>query len=169
MAENNSHVIEIGDPALDGPAIARLVREQAIQRRVQDAQSVDWAALVPEPLQPGIAASDSDATTDFPGLRESLAELIGRSHLDEPDFRSAVPFFGPVIVAVRRVWNWMSTKWYVRPIIAQQSDLNARSARVVSDLAQWHELDARRLDQLETRLADLEARLARKEKAEEIS
>jgi len=169
MTENGSPVIEIRDPALDGPAIARSVQEQAIRRGAQGAQSVDWAALIPEPLQPGIAASDSDAATDFPGLRESLAELIGRSKLDEPDFQSAVPLFGPLIVAMRRVWNWMSTKWYVRPMMAQQSDLNARSARAISDLAQWHELDARRLDQLETRLADLEARLAQIEKAEEIS
>jgi len=169
MTENGSPVIEIRDPALDGSAIARSVREQAIQRGALDAQSVDRAALIPEPLQPGIAASDSHAATGFPGLRESLAELIGRSRLDEPDFRSEVPLFGPVIVAMRRVWNWMSTKWYVRPILAQQSDLNARSARAISDLAQWHELDARRLDQLETRLTDLEARLAKIEKTEEIS
>jgi hypothetical protein len=169
MTENGSPVIEIRDPALDGSVIARSVREQAIQQGALDAQSVDRAALIPEPLQPGITASDSDAATGFPGLRESLAELIGRSRLDEPDFRSAVPLFGPVIVAMRRVWNWMSTKWYVRPILAQQSDLNARSARAISDLAQWHELDARRLDQLETRLTDLEARLAQIEKTEEIS
>jgi len=169
MAANSSPVIEIRDPALDGPAIARSVREQAAWRGAQDAQFVDLAALIPEPLQPAIAASGGDAAAGFPGLRESLAELIGRSRLDEPDFQSAVPLLGPVIVAVRRVWNWMSTKWYARPIMAQQSDLNARSARAISDLAQWHELDARRLDQLETQLADLEARLARIEKAEEIS
>jgi len=169
MTENSSPVIEIRDPALDGPAVARSVREQAIQRGAQGAQSVDWAALVPEPLQPGVAASDGDATPDFPGLRESLAELISRGYLHEPVFRSEVPVVGPVIVAVRRLWNWMSTKWYVRPIMAQQSDLNARSVRAISDLAQWHELDARRLDQLETQLAELEARLVRIEKAEEIS
>ena len=169
MADNGSPVIEIRDPALDGPAIARSVQEQSIRRGAQDAQSVDRAALIPQPLQPGSADSDSDAATDFPGLRDSLAELIGRSKLDEPDFQSAVPLFGPVIVAMRRVWNWMSTKWYVRPIMAQQSGLNARSARAISDLAQWHELDARRLDQLETRIAELEARLARGEEAEDVS
>ena len=169
MAENGSPVIEIRDPALDGPAITRSVRERALWRGAQGAQSVDWTALVPEPLQPGIAASGGDAAAGFPGLREALAELIGRSKLNEPDFQSAAPFFGPLIVAVRRVWNWMSTKWYVRPIMAQQSDINSRSVRAVSDLAQWHELDARRLDRLETQLADLEARLARIERAEDAS
>ena len=169
MAENGSPVIEIRDPALDGPAIARSVREQAAWRGVQDAEFVDRAALAPKPLHPDIATPGSEATVDFPGLRESLAELIGRSKLDEPSFQSAVPILGPIIVAVRRAWNWMSTKWYVRPIMAQQSDINTRSARAVSDLAQWHELDARRLEHLETRLAELEARLARMEKAEDAS
>ena len=161
MTEDSSPVIDIRDPALDGQAIARLVREQAVQRSARSAQSVDWAALAPGPLQPGIAASSGDATIGFPGLRESLAELIGRSRLNEPDFQSAVPILGPAIVAVRRAWNWMSAKWYVRPIMAQQSDVNARTARAVSDLAQWHEMDARQLNQLEKRVAELEARLAR--------
>jgi hypothetical protein len=169
MIENGAPVIEIRDPALDGPAIARLVQEQAARRRAQDAQSVDRATVIPGPLQPGSATASSDAMAGFPGLSESLAELIGRSQLEEHDFQSAVPLLGPVIVAVRRIWNWMSTKWYVRPLMAQQSDLNSRSARVVSDLAQWHELDARRLEQLEARLAELEARLAGMEKTEDAS
>ena len=161
MDEDSSPVIEIHDPALDGQAIIQSVRQQAVQRRAQRAQSVDWTALVPELLQPGIAPSDSDAEADFPGLRESLAELIGRSKLEEPDFQSAAPLIGPAIVAMRRLWNWMSTKWYVRPILRQQSEVNVRTSRVVSDLAQWHELDARRVSRLEARLAELEARLAR--------
>jgi len=169
MVENNSPVIEIHDPALDGQAIAQAVREQAIQRRAQGAQLVDWTALVPELLQPDISASDSDAEAGFPGLRESLAELIGRSKLEEPDFQSAAPLIGPVVVAVRRLWNWMSTKWYVRPILWQQSEVNFRTSHVISDLAQWHELDTRRVSQLEVRLAELEARLARIEPSSRLS
>lgn len=167
MDESSSTVIEIRDPALDGQAIARSVRERAVQRSAQAAQAVDWAALVPELLQPDAAASDSDAENDFPGLRESLAELIGRSKLMEHEFRSAAPLVGPAIVAIRRLWNWMSTKWYVRPILWQQSEVNVRTSHVISDLAQWHELDARRVSRLESRLAELEARLARIESSSE--
>jgi hypothetical protein len=55
----------------------------------------------------------------------------------------------------------MSTKWYVRPILQQQSDVNSRAAGIISDLVQWHELDADRLRQLEVRVAELEDHLAR--------
>jgi hypothetical protein len=164
MSDDTSYVIEVRDPALDGQGIARLVQQRAAERRAESAELVDWAALVPEPLQPDNAALGGDATpADFPGLRESLAELIGRGYLHEPDFRSETPVVGPIIVAVRRLWNWMSTKWYVRPILWQQSEVNARTARTISDLAQWHELDSRRLGQLEARVAELEARLAHQE------
>ena len=161
MAEEMPPVIEIRDPALNGQGIARQVQQRAAQRRAASAPSLDWAALVPVPLQPDSPEPGSDITSaDFPGLRESLAELIGRGYLHEPDFRSEAPLIGPVIVAVRRLWNWMSTKWYVRPILWQQSEINARTARTISDVAQWHEMDARRLEQLEARVAELEAHLA---------
>ncbi|MBN1138388.1 MAG: hypothetical protein JXM73_17500 [Anaerolineae bacterium] len=164
MSDDRSCVIEVRDPALDGQAIARSVQQRAAERRTASAELLDWAALVPEPLQPDSAALGSEgAQVDFPGLRESLAELIGRGYLHEPDFRSQAPVIGPVIVAVRRLWNWMSTKWYVRPIMWQQSEVNARTARTISDLAQWHELDSRRLGQLEARVTELEERLARLE------
>jgi hypothetical protein len=61
---------------------------------------------------------------------------------------------------VRRFWNWMSTKWYLRPILQQQSEVNARTAAIISDLVQWHELDAERLRLLEARVLELEAHLA---------
>jgi hypothetical protein len=164
MTEDLPTVIEIHDPALDGQGIARLVQQRAAERRAECAQSLDWAALASVPLQPASPAPGTDTTpADFPGLRESLAELIGRSYLREPDFSSDVPLLGPVIVAVRRLWNWISTKWYVRPILSQQSEINARTARTLSDLAQWHEIDARRLEQLESRVAELEAHPTRTE------
>ena len=90
---------------------------------------------------------------------DRLAELLGRGNLRETDFTSQVPIVGPLIVAVRRLWNWMSTKWYVRPILGQQSEVNALTTRLLSDLAQWHEMDGQRLRELESRVAELEARL----------
>jgi len=169
MSDETLPVIEIRDPALDGQAIARLVQQQAVQRQAESAQALKWAALVPDPLQPGSAAPGrAVSVADFPGLRDSIAELITRANLHEPDFRSDAPLIGPVIVAVRRLWNWMSTKWYVRPILWQQSDMNIRTVRAISDVAHWHELDTHRLLQLEARVAELEARLARPETGGEI-
>ncbi|MBX6773536.1 MAG: hypothetical protein IRY83_17595, partial [Chloroflexi bacterium] len=57
-----------------------------------------------------------------PGL---TARLQTGSQIREPSFRSAVPMLGPLIVRIRRLWNWMSTRWYVRPIIDQQNAFNA--------------------------------------------
>lgn len=161
MNDETAPVIEIHDPIVDGEAIAGRLQRQIAQRRAAGAYGPDPATLGPESLRP--LRRDLAETHDplgFPGLQESLAELIAKSHLDEPDFVSDTPFVGPLIVAVRRMWNWMSTKWYVLPILRAQSDVNAHTARIVSDLAQWHELNARRLHLLENRVAELEARLA---------
>jgi hypothetical protein len=164
MTEPSTPLFEIRDPALDGEAIIRQVEQRVAQRQLDGAYGSDVTALGPASLRSGQPERAADAiSTDFPGLRESLAELIARGYLHEPGFTSRTPIAGSLIVAVRRLWNWMSTKWYVRPILWQQSDVNVRSARLISDLAQWHELDARRIGQLEVRLAELEARFARLE------
>jgi len=168
MTDDTLPVIEIRDPALDGQTIARLAQQRAVQRQAESAQALNWTALVSDPLQPGNASPGGVAlSVDFPGMRDSMAELILRANLHEPDFKSDVPLVGPIIVAVRRLWNWMSTKWYVRPILWQQSDVNIRTVRAISDVAHWHELDARRLVQLEARVAELEACLARPETEDE--
>jgi hypothetical protein len=160
MTEETPPVIEIRDTALDAEAIKRRLQQQVAQRRAAGAYGPDPATIGPDSLQPGgIDPIPDQGGVGFPGLQESLALLIAKSHLDEPDFASSTPFAGPVIVAVRRMWNWMSTKWYVLPILRAQSDVNAHTARLLSDLAQWHELDARRFLQLENRVAELEARL----------
>jgi hypothetical protein len=106
---------------------------------------------------------DQPTPARFPGLNESLAELFAAGYLREPDFTSRVPVAGGLVVAVRRMWNWMSTKWYVRPILGQQSDVNAHTARLLSDLAQWQQMQARHVLELEARVAELESRLAEQE------
>ena len=50
--------------------------------------------------------------------------LRARWGLAEPAFVSNAPLVGPAIVGFRRVWNWMSTKWYVRPLVQQQNEFN---------------------------------------------
>jgi hypothetical protein len=165
VATDKMHpIVEIRDPMLDGERIAQRVSQRVAQRRAEGAYDLDPTAVGPVSLRPADRAVAEDTIggmVDFPGIRESLAELIARAHLHEPDFASSAPVIAPLVVAVRRMWNWMSTKWYMRPVLRQQSNVNARAARIISDLAQWHELDARRLQQLESRVAELEARLAR--------
>ncbi len=57
-----------------------------------------------------------------------LQELEEHSHLAlvvEQPFVSDVPFFGKLVVRFRYAWNWMSTKWWVRPLVQQQNNFNA--------------------------------------------
>lgn len=58
-----------------------------------------------------------DTGGGFDRLRE-----LGR--LREEPFRSNVPVFGGLIAAFRNAWNSVSTKWYVRPMMAQQTAFN---------------------------------------------
>jgi len=161
-------VIEIRDPALDGAEIARRVQQQVERRRAEGRYDPDLSRRGPPSLRPDRPLpAEPSVMAEFPGLRESLAELVAHSRLHEPAFASNAPLIGPLIVAVRRAWNWMSTKWYVRPILAQQSEVNERTASALGDLAQWHEMDSRDLRRLEAQVAALEARLARLENKEE--
>jgi hypothetical protein len=48
--------------------------------------------------------------------------------IEERPFRSDKPLVGPLIVWVRRMWNGVSTRWYVRPLIEQQNEVNRRLA-----------------------------------------
>jgi len=159
MARNESQ-IEIRDPELDATGLVRRVSDGVARRREAGAYGRGVAEAGPESLWPGRnMPPDQPTPAEFAGLNGLLAELFATAHLREPNFTSRIPVVGGLVVAVRRMWNWMSTKWYVRPVLGQQSDVNARTARLLSDLAQWHEMDGQRLRELEARVAELEARL----------
>lgn len=163
MSDNAHPVIEIHDPALNGDEVLQLLRRHVAERREAGAYGPDPAGLGPEELRPERYDALADGAADgFPNLYEPLVDLVAQGHLNEPEFSSTTPGIGPLVVIVRRFWNWMSTKWYVGPILQQQSDVNARAASLISDLVQRQELDASRLRQLEARVAELEERLAGK-------
>ncbi len=52
----------------------------------------------------------------------------GDAALQERPFTSRGAVFGRLIVAVRSLWNSVSTKWYVRPLVQQQTVFNIRHA-----------------------------------------
>lgn len=151
---------EIRDPELDAADLANRVREGVTQRRTQDPFGSDIAAIGPKSLQTGPRSPVSQGpAADYSNLQESLAELLAQGHLTEPDFTSRTPVMGGLIVLVRRLWNWMSTKWYVRPLLEQQSEVNAQTAQLLGELFQEIDIDGQRLSELEARVAMLEARL----------
>lgn len=57
-------------------------------------------------------------------LREHIAILEGKTQLREKPFVSYTPVIGVFIVRFRTLWNWLSTKWYILPIMKQQNDFN---------------------------------------------
>ena len=105
---------------------------------------------------------DSAQSTELESL---VTDLDARWLVRERPFISHAPLFGPVIARFRALWNGISTRWYVQPILQQQVEFNAAVLRAVSALA-------RRVDSQETmtqasqamlgqRLLEVEDRLAR--------
>lgn len=72
-----------------------------------------------------VAQSDNDtAQTDW---------LIAKAHIEERPFRSDVPVIGSLIARFRETWNRVATKWYVRPLLAQQNEFNQLIAEQIHD------------------------------------
>ncbi len=119
--------------------------------------------------------------------RETRLETLRREvTVEERPFTSQTPVIGPLIVWFRSAWNSVATKWYMRPLIQQQNRANLRlvdeigqqNARVdrlagllvEQDRAQTglvHETAVltTQVRQLNNRLRELDARLARLESA----
>jgi hypothetical protein len=66
----------------------------------------------------GIATDRSLSPLAALGEAQALAEIR------EQPFRSNVPVVGRWIAAFRQKWNRVSTEWYVKPMIRQQSAFN---------------------------------------------
>lgn len=60
--------------------------------------------------------------------------LLDKAHVRELPFTSRTPVVGPLLAWFRARWNNVSTKWYVRPLLAQQNEYNRLLAEVVQDL-----------------------------------
>jgi hypothetical protein len=57
-------------------------------------------------------------------LTNQLAVAQEKAMVRERPFTSRTPLLGALIVRMREAWNWMSTKWWVRPLVEQQNDFN---------------------------------------------
>ena len=149
-------VIEIRDPEIDQADIHKRIAERIAQRQASGAHDPDLAERGPESLHRN-ATQDA---IDFADLDDDLIDLAANASLREPRFTSSLPVLGGLIVAVRRAWNWMSTRWYVLPLIGQQNAINQKAANIAGRLAYRQELHDRRLAELLARVEELEKRLA---------
>jgi len=59
-----------------------------------------------------------------PPTDPALDPLRATTTLHEYRFRSQVPLIGPLVARFRELWNGVATKWYVRPLIQQQNEIN---------------------------------------------
>jgi GT2 family glycosyltransferase len=111
------------------------------------------------------SGAEGDALTD---------ELMKLWEVREQPFTSRVPVVGSLISAFRELWNSVATKWYVRPMLAQQVQFNGAVVRALSRLQDhfWDDdallaLLAERCGRMNARIVELEERLAQIESVSE--
>jgi hypothetical protein len=86
-----------------------------------------------------------------------LQELHDSQELQEHRFSSQVPLLGGLLAAFRRAWNGVAAKWYVRPLIQQQSEFNTQLVRFLEGQSRDTAENIRELTSLAERLAQLES------------
>lgn len=87
---------------------------------------------------------------------DNWQELRARQELQEHRFQSRVPILGPLIVALRSLWNSVATKWYVRPLLVQQSIFNRLLVDRLVGQARAVEAQTNRLNEIEAQLVALQ-------------
>ncbi|MBK8905049.1 MAG: hypothetical protein IPM53_27965 [Anaerolineaceae bacterium] len=145
------NVIEIRDPTINAEEILELVAE-----RMKDQTSPDFSAIGPETLRftETIHSSSVNSQADNPEL---FLDLIMTHQLEEPKFSSETPIIGSWIVRLRELWNWMSTKWYVRPIMRQQSTINGQMVLILIEMDALLKEYRQSISQLEEKVNQLES------------
>jgi hypothetical protein len=158
-----AEIIEIRDPEVDVDALMAKVRDNVARRRAEGAYSEDLDAIADEvraasiaerELAPGVAGGGRDVAA-------ILAELNAHWMVREVPFASNVPVFGPAIIAVRNAWNWMSTKWYVRPILQQQVGFNALVVHALNESVAIQQALTEKVSQLQAEVVLLQEEIAR--------
>jgi hypothetical protein len=136
----------------------RTLREQIVQQ-----QGGDPALRMPRP--PKIEERiDRSSRVEDDTLAEELMDLW---EIREQPFSSQVPIVGHWVSVFRELWNSVATKWYVRPMLAQQVQFNGAVVRALNRLQAhfWDDdallaLLAERCGRMTARIVELEERLA---------
>ncbi len=133
------------------------------------------SATPPAPLVPGweIERNPLWVTTDATHhIRALLARIAADQTLREHEFRSNLPLIGGLVARLRSLWLSVATRWYVRPVLHQQSQLNATILQALAllhqmtaALAQTQQLETERLRRTAQRHSTLHARQARQAEA----
>ena len=115
------------DKELHTEAILQELRKElrALQRQPSTPQQQERGATPPQKPE---AAPDR--------LAQLVQELQARWQIAPHPFTSRLPLFGDLIARFRTLWNEVSTRWYVQPILQQQVDFNASVVRTAHQLHQ---------------------------------
>jgi GT2 family glycosyltransferase len=81
---------------------------------------------------------------DFSRLQSLLDQLETQHVLREHRFTSEVPLIGSLIARFRSFWLSVAARWYVFPIIQQQSAFNARLLQEIAEMMRLMQLQERR-------------------------
>jgi hypothetical protein len=140
-SQDPGEIFEIRDPQIDVEALMRTVRENVARRRAEGAYREDLDAIADEVFRGVLSTSMISALPidDEADPASTLARLNVRWAVHEVPFVSRTPVLGPLVVAVRSFWNWMSTKWYVRAILEQQVGFNALVVCALSESSAAHQ------------------------------
>ncbi len=150
MNHNPENIIEIRDPEIASSAIFETIRTNMAKRNAANLPSLSHFKRV---------EMDTLSTTT-PNLNSLMLQLMGTPPLREVQFTSTVPLIGSLLVAIRKAWNWMSTKWYVQPIITQQGAINAQLVTLLNEMVEWQEIQTDTISQLHAKVERLEDQLA---------
>lgn len=143
-------IIEIRDPKLNEQDILKQITAQLDGKVIPD-----FATIGPKKLRPAATNAALEQGKESSN-HEAFIDLMLSHRLIEPEFSSEAPIIGVLIVRFRQIWNWMSTKWYVRPIIKQQSDVNSQIAILLLEMEAW-------VNEKNQTIADLEEKVNRLE------
>ncbi len=149
------NTIEIRDSKLNEPDILNRIAEQ-----IKGKMLPDFATIGPEKLRhtvQSLSASKEKTSSNH----EAYIDLLVSHQLEEPEFSSEAPIIGGWIVRFRQIWNWMATKWYVRPIIRQQSSVNGQIAVLLLEMEMWMDEKNRTIAELEEKVKRLESILTK--------
>lgn len=149
MSPDLDQIIEIRDPDIDVEEVMARVRANVARRRAEGAYQEDLDAIAREVREEVMAFAAAEDRAGRRSLVLTLAELDARWQLKEQPFVSGLPILGRLIVAARSAWNWMSTKWYVRPLIQQQSEFNSHAVRTLREVIAEQQMLADRVERLE--------------------
>lgn len=122
------------------------------------AENPEDVAQVLERLRAGVRQRQAELMTLGGGeeRRLRLLDLKTKEFIQEPVAVSPRPGIGPLLVFWRKVAFHLVFKWWVRPVLHQQNELNRALSGAIQELGQGQEKLAQAVEALARRLSDLE-------------